>query len=168
MLSKVYVGRPDEWDVMGLVANIRPADYAEWYAQLEHRDDVAKSIAVAALRHTEGGVVRVLRVGTRAVAIWGSRPCEWPIPPYLGAPTRLAWMVATKEAEKHVLSLHRVLKQQVREAHAGCSTLVCYADERNTLHHKWLEHFGFKFTGRAACGPNSSVALLEYTHHLVL
>lgn len=66
------------------------------------------------------------------------------------------WMVASTKAQKFQLSLHRALVPEefngLIEAAGGPRVAFCWADSRNTVHHRWLAWLGFNEVDERAYG----------------
>lgn len=60
------------------------------------------------------------------------------------------WMLATREAERRVHSLHRLFREGIGLMHRQCEVLEAWAYCKNTLHHKWMVRMGFTPTGQSA------------------
>ncbi|MCC5780535.1 hypothetical protein H7H48_15850 [Nitratireductor sp. B36] len=122
--------------VYSVLDDIRPADMAEWYAGsgLWFEKAVAEAF--------EGNEYR------KAALLGGLPLCFWGV-----GTDGYVWLFATETAEKHALSLHRVLKPELNKLFEVSPRLLALADSRNTVHHQWLEWLGFSFQEEVPSGP---------------
>lgn len=121
-----------------LAANVRPADRDEWEAASGKPFDMALWTALL-LNHNH---TWMLLHDDRCLMLFGVSPYEWN-PTGVGA----AWLVATKEAEEKVHTMHRFFRQGIAELHKVCPKLNAWAYHKNKLHHEWMRRMGFKDTG---------------------
>lgn len=121
---------------------IRAVDREEWVAGTGHtvEDKLARAVS------SDGAYLRAFIVGTRCLCIWGVHDAG------LSKPAGQIWLIAAKEAERHVLSIHRHFTGEMAEIHARWPLLVAYCYGKNTLHQKWMERVGFEPKGNMILG----------------
>jgi len=120
-------------DIGSLLHDIRPADLTEWQKGTGHqsiREDLS-----AAIIHPNSTIVT--DEAGQCIAAWGVSE------KYPGSTIGSAWMVATNQALRRVHEMHRFFKIGIREMHERFPIIHATAWAENTVHHKWMEHFGF-------------------------
>lgn len=125
--------------------DIRPVDNEEWVAGTGQTTRSSISAAIAL-----GRSWAVLDEDGACWALWGVQP-QWYLP--VGSskqPCGVAWMVASRKAQCHVYSMHRLFAQGIDDMHAHYHHLEAWAYHRNTLHHKWMERMGWVRSGQVA------------------
>lgn len=60
-----------------------------------------------------------------------------------------AWMICTNTAVRRVHEMHRFFHSGIDRMHAIFPELIAWAYEKNTVHHEWMEHFGWKRSGKS-------------------
>lgn len=133
-----------------LLNDIRREDNEEWVAAsgkptswtLPWSIDRAGPLARAAV-HPDG----------QTLSIWGANPTD-------REGVGIAWLISTNRAYEHVVGHHRHFWRGLKEMHAVYPRLEAWAWERNTVHHHWMEHFGFERPGVSA------VFAPGFTYHL--
>lgn len=106
--------------------DIRRADMAEWFAGT---GDLFHIGATRCLEESEVSLVALSGDGF-PLCFWG------------GTGGRL-WLFATETAERHALSLHRILRPELDYLMHRWGLLYAVADARNTVHHTWMRWLGF-------------------------
>lgn len=78
--------------------------------------------------------------------------CAWGVD--CGGPLRLGnvWLFATERAVPRAAAIHRHLKVEMESIEAMYPVLECWADSRNTVHHRWLQWLGFREIGEEPYG----------------
>lgn len=123
-----------------LLRDVRQVDREEWVGACLRRiedtlpEHVEKSgeLAMAAV-HPDG----------TTLSLWGALPSDHP-------EVGCAWLVSTNRAYHHVLGHHRHFKAGLKAMHDRYRVLMAWAWWENTVHHQWMEHFGFRRSGRWA------------------
>lgn len=118
-----------------MMDDIRPEDYREWYAGTGSADIAACLQPVFEERRYARAAVGE---DGKALLIWGADDLS-------RDGTASVWLVATSTAERHAISLHRALRQEVPDLLTQWEKLEAWSDSRNTRHHTWLEWLGFEF-----------------------
>lgn len=72
------------------------------------------------------------------------------------------WLIATDYAPQHAFSMHRLLEPELEAFLALYPTLTAVADQRNKLHHKWMEWLGFRKVGVVTTGPEPGMPCFVY------
>lgn len=128
-------------DVFAASMDIRAADELECYAAV--LQGVASHTASAwSFMHYK----RVaLDEDGRLLCAWGVDPAG---PPEVG----YVWLFATTKAVPRAAAIHRNLKVEMEAIEALYPVLECWADSRNTVHHRWLQWLGFREIGEEPYG----------------
>jgi hypothetical protein len=123
---------PEDCHVMA--TDMRQEDKEEWAAGgiIDIRHHMWAGI------ENYGSVNYTVRHEGRPLVIFGAHP--------YGINAALVWLVATPEATKHVLALHRLAPEVLAQWDIYWATLHAHSWEHNPLHHKWLEWLGFELT----------------------
>lgn len=123
--------------------DIRPLDNEEWVAGTGMRTRTAIGNAISM---PYGDAWSVLDHEGNCWALWGVGP------KHLGYDndTGIAWMVASRKAQRHLHSMHRLFEKGISNMHSRFHHLEAWAYSKNTLHHLWMERFGWQRTGRVA------------------
>lgn len=116
--------------------HIRMADRMEWLAGIGQ--DV-----VPALLASPWGFARCAVDGS------GFPLCYWGVDASSGE----VWLVATAQAERVALLIHRELRPEFQKVLDLHPRPHCYADSRNSLHHRWLIWLGFERAEEVRYGP---------------
>lgn len=123
---KVRVIDADWFQLLRVLDDIRPADRREWFA------GSGKPFSEAAKATLEGGAYARVALDADGLPL-----CFW------GCDDGYVWLFATQHAETVALSLHRVLKPNLKDLLDRWPKLHAWADARNELHHVWLRWLGF-------------------------
>lgn len=131
--------------VEAILADVRSKDRAEWVCGTGLPLGLLLRYAVEEAE----GVRTALDPDGVPLAIWGLDSVE------RTEGTRGVWLIATNRAEKHVLSFHRFLHGELTRLHkaAGDAPLAAWADQRNSVHLKWLRRIGFNGGPSLPTGP---------------
>jgi hypothetical protein len=117
-------------------SGIRQADRDEWVGGVG--GDVLPALLEALT--IPGGHNETFLLDGAPLAMWGVHPIGEH--PEVGQ----VWFLATQEAERHALSIHKVFAPVLAEMHRRHPTLLAYTHPRNTVHHYWMERNGFTFS----------------------
>ncbi len=139
-----FLARAAEIDDAALIAaDAREADRQEW-ASAAGKDDFrlllrnqiwASQLATGAFSRT------LLQHGVgRPLVIWGLFAIQ---PEIAGPIIGEAWMVASNRAAAMAWELHSVLRTELALLDAAFPRSDCWADDRNTVHHRWIGVLGF-------------------------
>lgn len=121
--------------------DIRPLDNEEWVAGTGMRTKEAIGNAIQ-----YGAAWAVVDNAGVCWALWGVAPKF----PHGECDTGVAWMVASRKAARNLHSMHRLFRKGISDMHARYHHLEAWAYGRNTLHHVWMERFGWTRTGQVA------------------
>lgn len=127
-------------DAISMAPRLRAADRAELLAA------GADSPQAALLSGIEAGHAEVAEDHFGPFMIFGVAPSALP---WVGSP----WMSATPRLLSYRNRFIRESREKVEELQRTYQVLTNYVDERNTLHHRWLQWCGFKFIRRVTLGP---------------
>ena len=116
-------------------SGIRQADREEWVGGTGMR---VLPALMAVLAMPVGQASTIMRAGV-PLCMFGTHPTA-------ADGVGQVWFLASKQAEKHVLSLHRALQPVLAEMHTEYPVLLAYTHPKNTLHHHWMERNGFVFS----------------------
>lgn len=132
---------------LDILADVREMDVEEWVLC----SGQPMPILMETLFKDPNAIRRSILCGETGlcVAMWGAHPT--------GVPgVGMAWLVATKAAQKDGPAIHRMLRKagEVERLQAHFKTLVAWAYDLNTLHHYWLRKVGFQFQGVGTLYPS--------------
>lgn len=69
--------------------------------------------------------------------------------------TGIPWLVCSPEAVRHPVKLVAVGREAVSRWEPLCDVMVNFTHPANTVHHRWLERIGFRFSPHMVpVGPN--------------
>lgn len=124
--------------IMALGGNIRPEDVDEWTAGTG--EPIWKAVPMA-VRSSSLGRALVLdplpgEWGFAPLAAWGCQPTELD-------DTRQVWFVASREAPRYAIAIHRHFKAAIAEMQPPGFSLRAYSYWRNVKHHRWMMSHGF-------------------------
>jgi hypothetical protein len=135
------IAKPTMDDTIRLYNNIRPEDENEWIAG-SGRTDTLTLLAEACVWDE----TYVIRHKDEPLVIAGIIPLK-------EAGACLGWMACTVDAPRHALALHYFIGPVFDSVGTRYDRIVCYADKRNKLHHKWMAWVGFDLMGETPYGP---------------
>lgn len=146
MTSREFIVCPATLDhAMAILPHIRPEDRAEWVAGTG--DPTRLRLAAAVENHK--GFARSVFVSDvdHPLLIWGAGEVE-------GRPgTGQAWLIASVAALPYAIGLHSILPEELPILDMTFPHSVAYADQRNVVHHRWLQWLGFERVGLLRLGP---------------
>ena len=122
-------------DAGAIAAKMATADVAELYALsgLEPREGMMKSHAIS----DESWALESDTLGI--LSMWGVVKDD-------EGPAANIWLICSPEVKAAPISFSKIVKEQVLSMADRFGILYCYADGRNTDHHRWLKRIGFHET----------------------
>ena len=127
----VKLRRASRTDAEWVFTHLRAEDYTE----VTDAADGADPYPILMAGWKESRVCYALRVNGRAIAVLGILPT----PSF-----NVVWLVATDEVAKHRLAVLRHGRDVADKWFRRFGTLMCIADNRNTLHQRWIKLIGFE------------------------
>lgn len=135
-------------DARTVFSSLRPEDYRE--VQAASGLDDPTEMLFAGFEMSE--VTYAMRVEGRPIAVLGL--VRHPI-------GNVVWLLATPSVNRHRLDVLRHGRDVADKWFRRYGTLLCIADDRNTLHQRWIKLIGFEEAGK----PNSEGAV-PFTRYL--
>ena len=135
-----------------IMRDARPADVQEWETA-----GGSKPFGLALMEALEGDLVWAT-ANSKTLCAWG-----------VNGHTHMrdvgnAWLVATNEAEKHALGIHRHFEWGLDEMLKFYPVLHAWADSRNTVHHHWMRKMGFRETDKVCLLGEQEVPFILFTY----
>lgn len=126
--------------IASFMPDIRPLDNEEWVAGTASSTWNGLSAVIAVFPDSSWAV---LDDWGYCWALWGVTRPDTPV-----AFRGVAWMVASKKAQRNLHAMHRLFNQGISDMHKLYPHLEAWAYSANTLHHRWMERFGWRRTGK--------------------
>ena len=121
--------------------DIRPLDNEEWVAGTGMSTRAGLHAVITVHPNSSWAVVGN---NEDCWALWGVTPPVQRFVEFRG----VAWMVASKKAQRNLHAMHRLFNQGISDMHKLYPHLEAWAYAPNTLHHRWMERFGWQRTGK--------------------
>lgn len=135
--------------------DIRPLDNEEWVAGTGSSTWNGLSATLVVFPNSSWAVVDD---NETCWALWGVTSPSSPVS-FRG----VAWMVASKKAQRNLHAMHRLFHQGISDMHKLYPHLEAWAYAPNTLHHKWMQRFGWEKTGRAKSFALPGFGFVQFT-----
>lgn len=144
--------RPFDADL--IVSRLRQEDINEWVASGSSVQRLRADLKYSIEQSVEPFTIQSLVDGL-PVAIFGAIPEA--DEPDVGK----VWLVATPAAERDGNALMLAFSGVSKQVFKPFGAVMCFADARNPVHHRWLEWFGFEKIRTVPYGP-WSMPFYEY------
>lgn len=116
-------------------SGIRKEDIEEW----EGGTGVPVLSSLLGALEWPGSKNEVILLDGVPLAIWGTHHAEG-----YGPGIGQVWFLASKIAERHVLTIHRNFDPVLEDMHSRFPLLIAYTHPNNVVHHEWMERVGFE------------------------
>jgi hypothetical protein len=130
-------------DIAAMIADVRPEDVEEWDASVEGGLAQLPNAIQDSQKHGEVWCIKHFE---------GTADIMWGVAEFGGCPA-VVWLLGTLRGQENAFWMLAECREFYEAFFKRWPDTICWSDERQEVHHRWLEHMGYQHILTQPYGP---------------